>query len=332
MNLAKDKYGRIGRQIHGPSDVAEVTPVQVADRRGNVYASTHSIEADQAYYSQKRKQANALLRAEKLARLAREKAELIEFQNNQKKARHAQSQAAVDPLNEKLKAYFAKQMGSPQHERVLRSVTNGNVVQRPADFSSSGGDPEIVRSPDGRRPIEWRADFRQHQVVGNVLTRDGAFGPAVTDYDRYVNGIDVNERNVVNVSGGTIHGRITGEQPNAMGFFNWGSSADDFEDFEDDGGGSWWDSVTGFFEDVGDKTVDELSDKLPEQIAKEIQDIISGGGEAHVNAQGQVVVTRPPTYAPSMASSMGIPSWALYTGLGLVGVGVLLVAIKTMKS
>ncbi len=314
MNLAKGKDGRIGRQVHGFGFDAQVVPAEQGERRGNVYISTHSIEEDQAYYAKKAAQARALNAAKRVERVAKERADLIQFQENQKKAKAYQKLAAVDPMNERLKKHFAKQLGAPEYERTENSVRNGNqIVRHAADFSSSGGSPEVVMSPDGRRPIEWRADFRQHEVVGSMLTRDGQYGPAVTDYDRYINGLDVNQTDIVDV-GGTMYGRLDGQSiGNGMGL-----------DLS-----SYWDKFTTGLTSGIDKGITKIADSLPDQIAKELQQIISGGGDAHVDqATGQIIVTRQPSVMPA---SSGIPQWAVYTGLGLAGLGVLLIAVKAFK-
>lgn len=321
MQLARNKNGQIGRQVPGQGLQAKVAKINMGERRGDLYLSTSQVEADQAYWKQKEEETNALNQAKLMQSVAKRKADFIRLQIANQKTNAFQAVAKHDPMMEKLRAHYAKTGAMGETEAVA-----GSILANPPDFSSQGGNPEIIMSDYDKRPIAWRSDFRQHLIVGNPLTRDGVYGPGVTDYDRIVNGIDVNQTNIVegatmgreHIVGGTMLGRLDGrnvKMPTNMGFdFSWGG-------------------ITDWASNIADQTVDSLSDKLPDQIAKELQGIIAGGGDAHVNpATGQIIVTRPPTVVGGAAASLGIPPWALYSGLGLMGIGVLFMVIKAVKS
>lgn len=350
MILAKDKHGRIGRQIPGVGELPRVASAPEAEHRRDLYLSTRSIEADQAHYAKIEQERNAMVEANRLRNIVKRNAERIARERRAEEVER-QSLGSYNPMTEKLRAHFAKQKGMGETESVVDSLFHA-----PADFSQSGGNPQYVPSEEGKRPIVWRADFQQQLIVGNPLTRDGEYGPEITDYDRYVNGVDVNETNVV--AGGTMLGRYNGSNaeagmgnapfqarrkvrpsgvpygmsgvPRGMRGVPAGFSGHPLGmgfDFS-------WGGITDWVSGVAEQTVDNLSDSLPDQIAKELQDIISGGGDAHVNpATGQIVVTRPVTgTTTTVAQSLGVPPWAIYAGLGLMGVGVLFVLIKAVKS
>ncbi len=335
MILAKDKHGRIGRQMPGFGEEAQIQIAPEAERRGNVYLSHRSIAEDQAHYAHEEQERNALVRAERLRNIVRRNAERIQHENRSREIEAHQGLGAYDANREKLRKHFARKNAMGETESVVDSL-----FHLPADFSQSGGNPQFVESDEAKRPIVWRADFRQELVVGNPLTRDGAYGPAITDYDRYLTGVDVNQTDVV--AGGTMLGRYNGSNaPAGMGANPFLMRQPHFKkrlpqsnvprgmgfDFS-------WGGITDWVSGVADQTVDNLTDQLPDQIAKELQQIISGGGDAHVNpATGQIVVTRPVTgVTTTIAQSMGVPPWAIYAGLGLMGVGVLFVLIKAVKS
>jgi len=356
MILAKDKNGRIGRQIPGVGEQAQVQYAPEAGHRGNVYLSTRSIEADQAYYAREEQERIAKVRAERLRNIVKRNAQRIEQEARAKEIQAHQGLGSYDSNRERLRQHYARKNAMGETESVISSL-----LRTPADFSESGANPQIVESDESKRPVVWRADFRQELVVGNPLTRDGEFGPAITDYDRYMTGVDVNQTDVV--AGGTMLGRYDGSNaPAGMGIVPFTVKQPQFRKKLHPHGvpsgmghsapaarrsrpevatgpmGSWWDSATDWVTGVATSTVDNLSNSLPKEIAdqiqKELNDIIAGGGDAHVNpATGQIVVTRPVTgTTTTVAQSLGVPPWAIYAGLGLMGVGVLFVLIKAVKS
>lgn len=366
MYLAKDKNGRIGRQRPGVGFDADVMNSSHGERRGNVYLSEGQIEDDHAYHAAKENQMRALADAERIARIAKRKAEIIEAQKRAREVLAFQEIAEVDPMNEKLRRHFGLTMGQSETDRVAQSVS-ADVLRKPADFSSQGGNPEVVLSKDDKRPIMWRSDFRTLRIVGNPLTRDGAYGPAVTDYDRYVNGVDVNQTDVVEIAGGTILGRYNGEnlteswasalkdksyqeklkayaeakemrsEPWYQGPHGAALSGVDYQQREpmNGMGFDWsWSGVTNWASGVVDQTVTKLENQLPDQLAKELQGIITQGGHVTTSpSTGTITVAQPvPGAITTIQKATGVPTWAIYTGLGLMGVGVIFMMIKAVKS
>ena len=377
MNLAKSPDGRIGRQVPHASEEAVVEVAPMASRRGNVYVSAQKIEDDQAYSDQQEAEQRAHMAGLRLMRAKERRAEIANELEARKKAENHQSLAEINPLNTLLTRYFAKQAATPESVKVANSLSHDageareisrGILQNPADFAADSNKPEIVLANEDKRPISWRADFRQHLMVGNPLTRDGVFGPAVTDWDRFVHGTDVNQEDVVDVAGGTILGRYGGQQMTEK----WENKEATAQESEIEAtmekaaklhshpaltlwlptidvsrpmpklpldqvvapsGMGWempsWSDITDWGGGVLDKTVTKLEDQLPDQLAKELQAAILGGGKATTSPTGQITVTRP--VAVSSQASSGIPSWALYTGLGLAGLGVLLIAVKALK-
>lgn len=322
MILARGKNGQIGRMIPGQGLQAKVQSASMGERRGNVYLSNESIKEDQAYWDKQENETRAYRQAQAVANIVKRKASELKAQEREAQNRQFQQIAKYDPMNAKLKAFYARQGMMGEDQRVSQSVA-------PADFSSSGANPQYVDGVPMTGGNQWRADYRQHLIVGNPLTRDGVYGPAVTDYDRFVQGIDVNQTDVV--AGGTMLGRYDGQiapagngrrslaRPHmngAMGFdWSWG----------------------GLLNTVGNtinQTVDNLVDKLPDQLTKELEEVVWAGGSPPPGPSGggTVYVNRPVQGAVNTVSqTIGLPPWAIYTGVGLLGVGVLFIVVKALK-
>ena len=413
MILAKNRNGQIGRFIPGTGLQAQVDVAPVGERRGSVNISARSIEEDEAFYNQQEAEARAIGQARRIENIARAQAEQSQNQKRRKDVEAFQRLANFDPMNEQLKRFFTNRAGMGESEIVADSL-----LRDTADFSSSGGNSNIVPSEGGKRAIAWRADFRQHLIVGNPLTRDGEYGPAVTDYDRYVQGTDVNQSNVVNlhaggvperllsyysetmddelpIAGGTMLGRYNGEiAPAGMGRqateqaqfarranlvptssgrnllgmggpprsyapgqrrgiprglpgrFNsdQGTGSSDLRSRSTrrsralPGMGAWddwvpsWGEIGDSLSDVASSTYDQVIDDIPDLLANELRDAITGGGTVTSTGGGVVTVQRPITGAVTTVSqTIGLPPWAIYAGVGLIGIGTLFMIIKAVK-
>jgi hypothetical protein len=236
------------------------------------------------------------------------------------------------------------------------ALVSDSLLRDPADFSSSGGNPEIVASDTGKRPIVWHADYRQHLIVGNPLTRNGEFGPAITDYDRYVNGVDVNQTDVVQIAGGTMLGRYNGSiAPAGMGYEHMMqqnctmgddtdlSSLPDISDQIDtsesdlvsqfdalpaDGSTSpsTWDSIGNWFSSVGSHLTTDLATGTASTInaaaQAQLKALLAGGGSGHIDSSGHLIVTHPATVVKTASLIGGVPNWVLYTGGGLIALSL----------
>ena len=212
MHLSKNKNGQIGRHIPGTSFGANVDQAQPGEHSGNVYLSPRQVEEDQAYYNSKDREDRAFTEAKRARREREANLQEMKMQARSAQIEKYQALAKIDPMNAKLKAHFMKRAMMGETSQVADSL-----LRDPADFSSSGGNPEIVPSDSGKRPIVWHSDYRQHLIVGNPLTRNGVYGPNITDYDRYVNGEDVNQTDIVKIAGGTMLGRYNGSiAPNGV--------------------------------------------------------------------------------------------------------------------
>jgi hypothetical protein len=94
-----------------------------------------------------------------------------------------------------------------------------------------------------------------------------------------------------------------------------------------------WTDVGNWFTDVGSQTADQLATQLPKELANQLNQQLF---PPNVNPQtGQVTVYQPvqaPTsYVNSAAQSMNVPPAVIYGAMGLMGVGVLLVLVKSLK-
>lgn len=320
MYLAKDHKGNIGRQLPKPGLQASVSKTSMGDRHGQLYLSARSIEEDEKHNAEKERQQRARKEAQRFNRIAERRAIEAREKIEAQKAKVRQKLAAYDPNTEKLKLHYAKKSTMGETSQTLESL----FANPPADFSQSGANPQYVPGERMRDPV-WRADFRDHLIVGNPLTRNGEFGPEITDYDRFVKGVDVNQTDVVEIAGGTMLGRYNDEMapmgPNGRGY-NGKPRAMGFD---------WsWDGVTDWASDVANQTVDELAAGLPAHLANELKNAVAGGGTVTQGPGGVVYVTQPGGQVQTFASET-IPKWALYGGIGLLGVGVLFVMIKALK-
>lgn len=320
MILAKDKHGRIGRKIPKMGFDAEIEAPEMAERRGNVYLSPQALEAEEAFRAQEEAWQKEKAKVQAIKAKAREKA--IEIKKRLQHEDIMRSKAAVKNRDEELlAAYFKRQSMMGEEDKVARSLVT-------ADFSASGGDPQIVPGESEYKGV-WGADFRWEKRVNNPLSRDGVFGIGTTDFDQIVKGTDVHQWDIphgMKIVGGTmvgkyddVEGRVRKPMAGQMGHMGWDWS---------------WDSISGGISDLADKTWDQLQDQLPDEIAsqitKELGQITGGsssGGQATVN------VTRP-IYQPiqtsvnQAASTLGVPPWAIYAGVGMIGLGLLLVVLK----
>ena len=312
MILAKDRFGRIGRKVPGQGFEAKVVPSSMGERRGDLYLSARQIEEDQAYWDQKANEERAFRQAQAIANIARRKAKEQRAQSEARRIKAQQAAAKFDPMNELLKSHYAKKGMMGETETVALSVA-------PADFSSSGANPGVVPGEDMTGGQQWRADFRQQLIKGSPLTRDGVYGPAVTDYDRFVQGVDVNQTDIV--AGGTMLGRHNGsiapagngrQALSGMGF-DWS-----------------WSGITSTVSNVASQTADNLVNALPSQLSQQLQqEILGTGGQVTQTGPGQITVQRPVTGSTTYVREASVVQpWMIYTGFGLLGLTVLVIALR----
>lgn len=320
MILAKNKNGQIGRMIPSVGFDAQVETAQMGERRGSVYVSARSIQEDQDYYAQKDAEARGMAEAQKLKNIVEKNAQRIKAEQHHQNQEAFRKIAAIDPMNEKLRRHYTKMGAMGETQRVLNSV---------ADFSQSGGNPEFVSgevlAPGGQ---EWGADFRTLRIVGNPLTRDGAFGPAITDYERYVQGIDVHQENMVDypVAGGTMYGRENGEDLQNRET-QMDSSANMAGMGQMNGMGDWWDDLSDSFTSGITKGAGDVSATLPKTLLDQLlpgQTVKTGGNTATVYNPVPNVTT---SYLPSQ-----MPKWAMPVMIGAGALIGLLVVVKLVKA
>lgn len=370
MILARNKNGQIGRMIPGTGMQANVETANMGDHRGSVYISARSLEADENYYAQKEREESYAKETQRLKDIAIRQAEIIQHRKRAQDVEAFQRLARLDPMNEKLKLHYARRAGMGESD-----IVSDGLLRNPADFSSSGANPEIVAAEAGKRAIAWRADWRQHLIVGNPLTRDGEYGPAVTDYDRYVQGTDMNQLDVVNIrgggapdrlvsfysetmddelpiAGGTMLGRWNGQTaPAGMGRQAMSGLPTAYPAGtrrgiprglpgrfnSDQGMGEWsfpsWDSITTGISSGINTGVNDALANAPKDLLNSLIGDLTGSGQTATVTGNTITVQRPVTGAVNTVSqSIGLPPWAVYSGLGLIGVGVLFMVIKAVKS
>lgn len=326
MILAKGKKGQIGRKIPGVGFDARVAHTPMGEHRGQLYISARSIAADENHYAAKEDEARRINEARKFKRIAIQKAESLQAKKDHQRAVRSQALAGYDPMNEKLRRHFAKSGAMGETEQTIESL----VANPPADFSQSGANPQYVNSSTPKPVVVYAADFRNTLPVGSPLTRDGSFGPAVTDYERIVSGYDVNQDNVVEIAGGTMLGRYNGST--APG----GTGVNHLKHRTRDGMGDWWDSITDFTSGVGDKLTTQAqttaANAANEALKKELAKLTGTTVKPPTTSGGTIVYQNPVQGAVNTISqNMGVPQWAIYTGVGLIGVGVLFMIVKAVK-
>lgn len=313
MLLAKDKNGRIGRKIPNKGFNAQIEIPPEASHLGDVYLNTNRLEHDERYW----KNEEALQIAKAKAREEQEKLKRKALELRSLERNHAIKDQQRKPLSRDqrlLGNYFRRQMGLTEQEKVARSLVT-------ADFSQSGADPQIIPVPDEYKGV-WAADYRWEKVIGNPLSRDGVFGPGVTDYDRIVKGSDIHQWNEPTVVGGTQLGVYNDEVKFAKNnqLSGFGSLFDDLSD--------WASSVYEGALEIADETLSEIRAQLPEELKKltntELKKLLASQGQPGVPT---ISIPRYTT-VPAAAQNQ---NWVMYAGLGLLGLGVLFIGIKALK-
>lgn len=341
MNLARGRNGRIGVQIPGQGLQARVKPTYMGDQPGNLYLSEAVINKEAHRRASEKALAAGKKRYNQLLGAAANLKQNQALAARRAQVQHSQQAKKFDPMNEKLKHHFARQKAMGQTEMVAttlyhqpswsRGTTGSTFKPRPpADFSNSGANMDTVPSDQVREPVVWHSDYRMHMIKGNPLTRDGKFGPAVTDYDRFVNGQDVNDaqsggggNGTETLAGGTMLGRLNGS-PVRAGLANRGGRpglGDEFDDFESDDSSSG-----GFFSDLWDSATSTITDALPGAALSQVT-----GSGSHPTGTTTTVYQPIPGTVTTATMIPGIPNWALYSGLGLMGLGVVFAMLSAVK-
>lgn len=281
------KNGRIGRVKNTINGVPDVATAVSADQRGELYVSTSTLARDQA-----------LLDAEKTQKLAVAQARKIQKENFQRKyyqdfltaQKQAQLEAKNKPLNSdevKMKRYFSEQMGRSETENVARTLK--------ADFY----DRTQILETQPSRPIVARADFMASKLTGNPLTRDGAYGP-VSDYEKIVQGVELNNDRVTSVVGGTILRKH--KHKSEMGF-DWGAI---------------WDNAV-------DQAETSIDDKITSTVANAINPQQS-------QPATQVINIARPQSSTSKTLIPNVPDYVTYGAGALAGLGLLMFVMKKSRA
>lgn len=319
MHLAKDKDGNIGRKIPSPGPQAKVEKPKIADDRMNLYVSHSSVVKQEA--KDKMAEAKALAKEQALVvqKTVQRMAKQIEDKKKSKEVEQYQKASKVDPTMLALKNFYEKKQAEGETKTVLNALSPASLPSAPADFSSTGGNVQYVRGNPMTGGQQWRADFRTQLIVGNPLTRDGVFGPAITDYDRFVKGIDINERDVVKVAGNTILGRYASDDINLSGH-TMGASFSDFAS-------NLWSGVTSGVQTGTQEAVSKIPSQVSTAISSGLQDMINKG-LARKNPDGSVTVIRETQSAPIVVQSGISPTMIAVGGAAFVSI---LAAILLMK-
>jgi hypothetical protein len=336
MDLAKDKNGRIGRKIPGGGKQAKIVAAVPADERRNLFLSEKTIVADEAREQLEVTKNNAKNQAIAVNKLIKERADRIKAEMAAKQIQKFQKANKHDPESEKLKEYLMNKQSQSETNAVLDSLIRANepsiavknvvtpvkLPKAPADFSSSGANPQYVRGNPMTGGTQWRADFRTQLIVGNPLTRDGVYGPNITDYDRYVRGLDIKQWDTVNmdrrsindydfdlpISGGTMVGRYNGQNIPAQ-VQGMGASLSDI-----------WGGITSGFQQGVSNVAQQLPGQVSTAFTKEIQAMIDKG-LARKNPDGTVTVLRETQAPPTIIQQAGVsPTVLLASGLAALGI------------
>ena len=370
MYLARDKHGRLGRQVKsfGENAVVESAPV-VADHR-NIYVSNESIIQDDlnARYDDRKKRAEA-----RAMQIAQKRAQALEMARQRQGMLLAQEQQVgipEDKDNAAIRNYFIRQANMSETERMNRSMK--------ADFY----DREMVPGlPTVSRAFNPRADFSTNAITGSPLTNDGSFGPS-TDYDRFVYGTELDNDRIEDgamIVGGTMLGRYDGKtigySPKGLkrswkGMNGYRGMGDEFEEFEAmpedeiepeyeipetpdqaeeyeeyDEEEETQPEEPGFFSKVwsglttgvatGVQTeAAKIPGRLQADVQRQTQVLIQQGlspQQAQATAVKQVKISQAKGPIQKLAAQLGVPVWVLYVGLGTVAVGGVALVMKKRK-
>lgn len=195
MHIAIGKNGRIGRKTRSMGETVEVAAAPVVDQHMNVMVDYNTLQSNAAYI----KKQEEIHKAQVEEGIKKARAEAAERAKEARaleiSALLQQQQKAIHPLQDALKSYFAQQLTQSETERVVRSIK--------ADFFDNEMIPDYQ---EGVKAGVRSADFNIRNVVGNPLVRDGKYG-VVTDYDRLVQGLEL-DNDAVQIVGGTMVRRL----------------------------------------------------------------------------------------------------------------------------
>lgn len=317
MILAKGRDGRIGRMVRSMGMEAVVDPALHACHTRSVIVSENSILEDDQRAQDAEIRQRAKLESKRLqrtaARIAREK----EFRDGRaftEKRRH-EAQLAKDRENMKWSKHFARVNGMSEDEKVAKSVVS--------DFSIY----EMVQDKRPLRPINRRADFDIMQLTGNPMLRNETIFQPARDWERFVKGDELNNDRITDVGavvGGTMLGRYEGQDVNlSQKTRRRISKAKGMGD------------EPGFWDQLWSQTQAEILKQAPQaiiqaEIAKQQQYIQPS--PVPVALPSQIPAATLPAANPvaRAAQTMGVPTWALVSVVGLMGVGVALVGYKML--
>jgi hypothetical protein len=309
MQLARRKDGSIGRMIPGQGEEAKVANISLADRRGDTYLSQAVIDENDKFLKRLELKKQAEKKAKELTKAKKDQSEKISQAKMQAQIAEQQVAAQHDPLNEALKKHFAL--------AARTSETVSTVKTLRADFS----DRTEVVDDKPKRPMVARADYRQNQIVGNPLTRDGKFGP-YSDYEKIVNGT---ENEPVSYAGGTMLKPI---YPGDFGN-EWMESSGNQQRHSQMGEFSW--------DTLWSDTVDAFTDQAPGALADAATKVVVGAITPQKPAPApattvinKYVPTQVASGVNSMANSMGVPPAVIYGTMGLFGIAVMAIVYKAV--
>jgi hypothetical protein len=337
VNLAKNSRGQIGRHVRSFGEEAQIEIPPGAARTGTVEVSARSIEQDQQYWQEMDRRAQAEAEA-RITRARFERASARAAEDQRRALIESQQVPATYNLEEeKLKRYFARNMGMSESERTARSVR--------ADFTIN----EMIPG-NPKRPMNIRSDYRQMEIVGNPLTRDGSYG-VTTDYDRFVRGTELDNDLVPVPQSSTLlraknngNGGFSGPngeplyRPRPSESLRRSPRAQMGYDEEDPFAADLEEEESNWFERLFESTAEQFQEQAPEAVARAAtQTAVAQITGQRPPAPQTIYQTGPASYLPMQsqvaryAQSSGVPPWAIYSVVGLLGVGVLITAVKMLK-
>ena len=297
MRLARMANGQVGRVLRSMGEQAVIENPSKADYSSSTDLDLSTLDQDQNYWRNVEAQNKAQIMANQELNRARNEALKAQFNETQESIKASQK-IPLDPTQEKIKNYLIKQKNQTESERT--------VLRLKPDFYDRESIPVGFEQGMSLRS----GDYRQNDIMGNPLTRDGQYGP-VTDYDRFVEGGEL-DNDIVQVVGGTMLRRLPPRPQMGRKSSKKMSGMGDF----------WSDLLT--------NTTAQLTEQVPEAL---VANLVGQLNPPPPPTNTVTTIIRAPAIAVnSAARKLGVPPWVIYSAFGVLAGSLVLVLVKSKKS
>lgn len=318
MYLSRNKNGQIGQVVQSEHDQEHfIKPSYLDEAQGNVCFNPTQVEADTRSYLEAEMRNQSRNELHKKNRKLKEEFERQDMSRHDKllQMQHDEMSNDMHVQSQRLGKFIMENSQLPESVRLKNSVRTDFYNLLPSKCESL-------------RPFNKFSDFHQLEPVGHQPLADGVYGE-ITEFDNVFRNRNMYPSSY-EVVGDTELGRVN-DQPidlsKEIRNANMGSGDSRSGEMDMAGRrqmGSWWDDLTTgiqneFLEQAPGAIVDYAKDQLLPGQAPPPQTV-------YVNTPNPV-----PRYVGQASASLGVPPWAIYAGVGMLGIGMLAVLYRAVK-